>query len=96
MIPAVLPDALNASDVQVVHMEFPHMWHDFQLYAGIVPEATLAIEEIGRFIGGEIAPIGQDRPQPNGIRAAIRTIATRGAMYHVQAGSVGLSSEPHA
>ena len=60
-------------------MEFPHMWHDFQLYAGIVPEATRAIEEIGRFIGDEIAPIGQDRPRINGIRAAVRTIAAGGA-----------------
>ena len=91
-----LADALNASDVQIVHMEFPRMWHDFQLYAGIVPEATLAIEEIGRFIRGEFAPIGQNRRPTNGAGAAIRTIATRGAMYHIQAGSVGLSSEPHA
>uniref|UniRef100_UPI003F9C81A2 alpha/beta hydrolase n=1 Tax=Rhodoblastus sp. TaxID=1962975 RepID=UPI003F9C81A2 len=91
-----LAGALEACDVQVAHIEFPHMWHDFQLYAGIVPEATLAVEELGRFIRGKMAPIGQERPQSSGAGAAIRTIATRGAMYHIQAGSVGSSSEPHA
>ena len=75
-----LADALNASDVQVVHMEFPRMWHDFQLYAGIVPEATLAIEELGRFIRGEFALIGQHRQPTNGAGTAIRAIAAGRAM----------------
>ncbi|MGO9430943.1 alpha/beta hydrolase [Rhodoblastus sp.] len=61
-----LAGELEACDVQVVHMEFPRMWHDFQLYAGIVPEATRAIEELGRFIRGKIAPVGRDRPQSSG------------------------------
>jgi len=75
-----LAGALEACGVQVVHLEFPRMWHDFQLYAGIVPEATRAIEELGRFIRGKIAPIGQDRPQTSGAGAAVRKIAARGAM----------------
>jgi hypothetical protein len=26
------------------------MWHDFQLYAGLVPEATQAVDDIALFI----------------------------------------------
>ena len=74
-----LADALEACDVQVVHLEFPRMWHDFQLYAGIVPEATRAIEELGRFIRGKVAPIGQDRPQASGA-GAVGAIAAGRAM----------------
>ncbi|CCE04822.1 hypothetical protein BRAS3843_1180009 [Bradyrhizobium sp. STM 3843] len=45
-----LVQALSVARVPVSHREFPHMWHDFQLYAGMVPEATLALEEMARFI----------------------------------------------
>lgn len=75
-----LAGTLDAFGVQVVHQEFPRMWHDFQFYAGIVAEATRAIEELGRFISGNMAPIGQDRPQTSGAGAAVRTIAAGRAM----------------
>jgi len=47
-----LTDALSADGVSVTHREFPYMWHDFQLYAGLVPEATQAVDDIARFISG--------------------------------------------
>jgi len=47
-----LAEILSANGVSVVHREFPYMWHDFQLYAGVVPEATQAIDEIAQFING--------------------------------------------
>jgi acetyl esterase/lipase len=47
-----LTEALSADGVSVTYREFPYMWHDFQLYAGLVPEATQAIDEIVQFIGG--------------------------------------------
>lgn len=28
----------------------PGMWHDFQLYAGLVPEATEAVERLAKFV----------------------------------------------
>jgi acetyl esterase/lipase len=31
------------------------MSHDFQLYAGLVPEATQAIDEIAQFIRGNLS-----------------------------------------
>jgi epsilon-lactone hydrolase len=49
-----LAQALSAARVPVVHREFPHMWRDFQLYAGIVPEATMAVEDIARFIADRL------------------------------------------
>jgi acetyl esterase/lipase len=45
-----LVQALSVARVPVSYSEFPNMWHDFQLYAGIVPEATLALKEIARFV----------------------------------------------
>jgi acetyl esterase/lipase len=45
-----LAQAMTAVGVFVVHREFARMWHDFQLYAGVVPEATAAIDEIARFV----------------------------------------------
>jgi epsilon-lactone hydrolase len=45
-----LTETLSANGVSVIHREFPYMWHDFQLYAGLVPEATQAVDEIAQFI----------------------------------------------
>jgi acetyl esterase/lipase len=50
-----LAGILSAHGVSVIHREFPHMWHDFQLYAGIVPEATQALDEIAQFISGNLS-----------------------------------------
>jgi epsilon-lactone hydrolase len=50
-----LAEALSARGVPVIHREFPHMWHDFQLYAGLVPEAAQAVDEIARFIRGNLS-----------------------------------------
>ena len=47
-----LAEALSSNGVSVTHREFPYMWHDFQLYAGVVPEATQAVDEIAQFISG--------------------------------------------
>jgi epsilon-lactone hydrolase len=47
-----LAEILSADGVSVIHREFPYMWHDFQLYAGLVPEATQAIDEMAQFISG--------------------------------------------
>jgi monoterpene epsilon-lactone hydrolase len=45
-----LTEVLSSHGVSVTHREFPYMWHDFQLYAGLVPEATQAVDDIARFI----------------------------------------------
>jgi len=47
-----LTEALSAVGVSVTCREFPYMWHDFQLYAGLVPEATQAVDDIALFISG--------------------------------------------
>jgi acetyl esterase/lipase len=47
-----LTEALSSDCVSVTHREFRYMWHDFQLYAGLVPEATQAVDDIARFISG--------------------------------------------
>jgi len=44
--------ALTRAGVSVRHREFPRMWHDFQLYAGVVPDATRSVEDIAQFILG--------------------------------------------
>jgi hypothetical protein len=31
------------------------MWHDFQLYAGLVPEAKQAVSDIARFVSGNLS-----------------------------------------
>jgi len=56
-----LAGALTAGGVAVEHREFADMWHDFQLYAGIVPEATQAVTDIARFIGSRLlaAPVAR-------------------------------------
>ena len=51
-----LTSAFLASGVSVCHREFPQMWHDFQLYAGLVPEATQALREIAQFVAARLAP----------------------------------------
>jgi len=61
-----LAEALTDAGVRVKSHEFPRMWHDFQLYAGIVPEATQAVDEIICFIRCEFAASGQSRRAPNG------------------------------
>jgi epsilon-lactone hydrolase len=50
-----LTEILSVNGVSVIHREFPHMWHDFQLYAGLIPEATQAVAEIAQFISGNSA-----------------------------------------
>jgi epsilon-lactone hydrolase len=50
-----LNEAMSAHGVSVIHREFPYMWHDFQLYAGLVPEATQAVAEIAQFISGNLS-----------------------------------------
>ena len=49
-----LAGALTAAGVFVEHRELPRMWHDSQLYAGIVPEATQAVNDFARFISGRL------------------------------------------
>ena len=50
-----LAAALDAAGVWVSLREFPLMWHDFQLYAGVVPEATQAVREITQFVAPRLA-----------------------------------------
>lgn len=49
--------ALDAAGVWVSHREHSLMWHDFQLYAGLVPEATQAVSEIAAFASARLSPI---------------------------------------
>jgi acetyl esterase/lipase len=58
-----LAAALRRAGVSALHREFPRMWHDFQLYAGLVPDATQSVEEIARFIQGVLAR-ADARPTP--------------------------------
>lgn len=58
-----LAEALDRAGVSVTYEEFPLMWHDFQLYAGLVPEATQAVAEIARFALGQPARVERERPQ---------------------------------
>jgi monoterpene epsilon-lactone hydrolase len=51
-----LAAALSAAGVWVSHREHSLMWHDFQLYAGLVPEATLAVSEIAAFARARLTP----------------------------------------
>ncbi|HUA26821.1 MAG TPA: alpha/beta hydrolase [Steroidobacteraceae bacterium] len=50
-----LAAALRRAGVFVEHREYPRMWHDFQLYAGLVPDATQSVIEIAHFIQGTLA-----------------------------------------
>ena len=58
-----LAAALEAASVRVSHREFPLMWHDFQLYAGLVPEATQAVSEIAAFASARLAPVLASDPE---------------------------------
>ena len=40
------------------------MWHDFQLYAGQVPDATESVEEMARFIVEQLALAAQRQSGP--------------------------------
>jgi monoterpene epsilon-lactone hydrolase len=62
-----LAAALDAAGVQVSHREHSPMWHDFQLYAGLVPEATQAVSDIAAFARAKLRPVVATDPQ---IRAA--------------------------
>jgi acetyl esterase/lipase len=55
-----LAEGLTQASVCVLLREFPRMWHDFQLYAGVVPEATLAMDEMARFIDGKLVQTGRE------------------------------------
>jgi epsilon-lactone hydrolase len=50
-----LTEILSADGVPATHREFPYMWHDFQLYAGLVPEATQAVDDIAQFISRNLS-----------------------------------------
>jgi epsilon-lactone hydrolase len=52
-----LAAALAVAGVQVSHREHSRMWHDFQLYAGLVPEATQAVSDIAAFAGAQLRPV---------------------------------------
>jgi acetyl esterase/lipase len=43
-------DRAWASGVEVELQRFPHLWHDFQLQAGIIPESRAAVGDIGAFL----------------------------------------------
>lgn len=58
-----LTAALRRAGVFVELREFPRMWHDFQLYAGLVPEATESVAEIALFVQGAMAR-GDARAMP--------------------------------
>jgi len=62
---AALAEGLTRAGVSVLLREFPRMWHDFQLYAGVVPEATLAMDEMARFIASKLAQTGPARQATN-------------------------------
>lgn len=58
-----LAEDLDRTGVSVTYEEFPLIWHEFQLYAGLVPEATQAVEGIARFASGQAVGIDRERPQ---------------------------------
>jgi hypothetical protein len=60
-----LADGLTRAGASVLLREFPRMWHDFQLYAGVVLEATLAMDEMARFIGSKLIQTGPERQPTN-------------------------------
>ena len=62
-----LAAALAAAGVQVSHREHSRMWHDFQLYAGLVPEATEAVSDIAAFAAAQLRRVTSASP---GVRAA--------------------------
>ena len=65
-----LRDALTAAGVAVTPREFPRLWHDFQLYAGQIPEATRSVEEMARFIIEQFArAVRQESESPFGVAA---------------------------
>jgi monoterpene epsilon-lactone hydrolase len=57
-----LAAALSAAGVPVQHEVCEHMWHDFQLYAGQVPEATDAVRRLAVLVA---AWSGGPQAQPN-------------------------------
>jgi len=59
-----LAAALEAAHVPVTHREFPRMWHDFQLYAGQVPDATQSVEQIARFMVAQLALAPREQAAP--------------------------------
>jgi len=50
-----LADALRAAGGKVELDEHPRLWHDFQLYAGIVPEATEALRKMAAVVSQWLA-----------------------------------------
>lgn len=55
------------------------MWHDFQLYAGIVPEATQAVSDIAAFARARFTSFVADASQTRGVGAPRAALPTRGA-----------------
>jgi len=47
-----LGNKMRSAGVPVTVDEAPGLWHDYQLHAGLVPEATRAIERIAAFVMG--------------------------------------------
>jgi acetyl esterase/lipase len=63
-----LAEGLTQAGVAVLLPEFSRMWHDFQLYAGVVPEARLAMDEMARFIASKLVQSGLERRATNDTR----------------------------
>ncbi len=61
-----LAAALDAAGVWVNHCEHSSMWHDFQLYAGLVPEATQAVSDIAAFARARFTSIVADPSEVQG------------------------------
>jgi acetyl esterase/lipase len=62
-----LAAALEAAAIPVQHREYSAMWHDFQLYAGLVPEATQAVSEIAVFAKARLAQNESDALESGGV-----------------------------
>jgi epsilon-lactone hydrolase len=71
-----LAEGMTQAGVCVVLREFPRMWHDFKLYAGVVPEATLAIDEMARFVGSKLVQIGPLGVMQRTLPATLRPTGT--------------------
>ena len=41
---------IQRAEGSIIRREFPYMWHNFQLYADLVREATQAVDDIAQFI----------------------------------------------
>lgn len=51
-----LETALRAVDVEVQSRVYQDLWHDFQLQAGLMPEADESLDTLGRFLRAGLEP----------------------------------------